>query len=75
MLDLTKDMLVQRKGNVQVGQEADVEIHRKVVFSGWVRVQSWDVGDYNRSINNHMQKCCGNADAISRETSNDSSKT
>lgn len=46
---------------VHVGQEADVEIHRKVVFSGWVRVQSWDVGDYNRSINNDMQKYCGNA--------------
>lgn len=53
---------------VQVGQDSDVEIHRKVVFGSWVRIQRWDVGDYNRSINNNMQRYCDNADAISRVT-------
>lgn len=46
---------------VQVGQDAGVDIHRKV------RIQRWDVGDCNRSINNDtVQKYCDNADAISR---------
>jgi len=40
--------------SVQVGQEADVETHSKVVVRGGVRVQRWDVGDYNRSFDNDM---------------------
>lgn len=41
---------------LQESQDTDVEIYKRMVLSGWVRNQRWNVGEYNRSINNDVQK-------------------